>query len=43
MLDHINSVDMKDKVFHIVTTESLLYDFLEELEKDYLAIDWAEE
>ncbi len=36
VLDKINSVDIKDKVFHIVTTEYLLYDFLAELNNDYL-------
>ena len=38
VLDNINSVDMKDKVFNVVTTEPLLYEFLVELEKDYLDI-----
>lgn len=38
VLDKMNAVDMKNMVFNIVTTESLLYNFLIELKKNYLNI-----
>lgn len=38
VLDNMNAVDMKNMVFDIVTTESLLYNFLMELKKNYFDI-----